>query len=379
MKKSTRMLVLVVVFLMTVSMFAGCAKQPVVDADTNAPAAEEAAAEEPAAEGERLNIGFIVPTLDAQFWNNYKSFVEEGAEQLGCDVTFVNADNNADTNNKHIEDLVSMGVDGLVFVPYWASGRKAVTDTNIAGIPVMSADCFIDGIEPQDEFDNYIAFVGPNDEDSGYQMAFALFNSITPAADGKKYVGVIQGTPGTSVAINREKGFDRALAENADVEVVGRVNGNFVRDESQQAMEDLYQAHPEMQGVWCANGGTATGAMTAIKNAGKVPGKDVMVVAMDLNPENVDAVANGELLFDIGGHWLQGGFALVMMYDYLNGYEVPKEKANVVLDLLPLTIDKIDQFNKDFPDGVPAYDFKANSKTYNPDAESAYFEMKYSE
>ena len=246
-------------------------------------------------------------------------------------------------------------------------------------IPVIAADCFIDGIEPQDEFENYIAFVGPNDEDSGYQMAVALFNSITPAADGKKYVGVIQGTPGTSVAINREKGFDRALAENADVEVVGRVNGNFVRDESQKAMEDLYQAHPEMQGVWCANGGTATGAMTAIKNAGKVPGEDVMVVAMDLNPENVDAVANGELLFDIGGHWLQGGFALVMMYDYLNGFDVPKDKANVVLDLLPLTIDKIDQFNKDFPDGVPAYDFKAHSKTYNPDAESAYFEMKYSE
>jgi len=376
MKKSTRMLVLVVVFLMTVSMFAGCAKKPVAETDTNEPAA---VAEEPTDEGERLNIGFIVPTLDAQFWNNYKSFVEEGAEQLGCDVTFVNADNNADTNNKHIEDLVSMGVDGLVFVPYWASGRKAVTDTNLAGIPVMSADCFIDGIEPQDEFDNYIAFVGPNDEDSGYQMANALFESITPAADGKKYVGVIQGTPGTTVAINREKGFDRALAENADVEVVGRVNGNFVRDESQQAMEDLYQAHPEMQGVWCANGGTATGAMTAIKNAGKEPGKDVMVVAMDLNPENVDAVANGELLFDIGGHWLQGGFALVMMYDYLNGYEVPKDKANVVLDLLPLTIDQIDQFNKDFPDGVPAYDFRAHSKTYNPDAESAYFEMKYSD
>ncbi len=378
MKKMTRVLVLVVVLMMTVSMFAACAKEPVAVSDETEQMTDETAAES-AAEGERLNIGFIVPTLDAQFWNNYKSFVEEGAKQLGCDVTFVNADNNADTNNKHIEDLVSMGVDGLVFVPYWASGRKAVTDTNIAGIPVIAADCFIDGIEPQDEFENYIAFVGPNDEDSGYQMAVALFNSITPAADGKKYVGVIQGTPGTSVAINREKGFDRALAENADVEVVGRVNGNFVRDESQKAMEDLYQAHPEMQGVWCANGGTATGAMTAIKNAGKVPGEDVMVVAMDLNPENVDAVANGELLFDIGGHWLQGGFALVMMYDYLNGFDVPKDKANVVLDLLPLTIDKIDQFNKDFPDGVPAYDFKAHSKTYNPDAESAYFEMKYSE
>lgn len=77
--------------------------------------------------------------------------------------------------------------------------------------------------------------------------------------------------------------------------------------------------------------------MAALRNAGKVPGKDVLVVAMDLNPENVDAVEAGELLFDIGGHWLQGGFALVLMYDYLNGLGVPAEEANVKLSLLPLT------------------------------------------
>jgi ABC-type sugar transport system substrate-binding protein len=143
-------------------------------------------------------------------------------------------------------------------------------------------------------------------------------------------------------------------------------------------MEDLYQAHPEMKGVWAANGGTATGVITALKNAGKVPGKDVVVVGMDLNPENVEAVANGELLFDIGGHWLQGGFALTMMFDHLNGIPIPAENKNVVLTLLPLTKDKIDQFNKDFPDGIPAFDFKAHSKFYTPDAQQAFFEMKYS-
>ena len=62
-----------------------------------------------------------------------------------------------------------------------------------------------------------------------------------------------------------------------------------------------------------------------------------MVVAMDLNPENVDAVKNGDLLFDIGGHWLQGGFALVMLYDEIKGKPVPKDQDNVKLKLLPLT------------------------------------------
>jgi ABC-type sugar transport system substrate-binding protein len=103
------------------------------------------------------------------------------------------------------------------------------------------------------------------------------------------------------------------LKENKDVRLAGSVNGNFVRDTSQTAFESLYQGNPDIKGVWAANGGTATGVMAALKNAGKKPGKDVLVVAMDLNPENVDAIESGELLFDIGGHWLQGGFALLAL------------------------------------------------------------------
>jgi ABC-type sugar transport system substrate-binding protein len=209
-------------------------------------------------------------------------------------------------------------------------------------------------------------------------MAEALFAAIEPSEDGKKYIAVVNGTAGTSVAIDRRAGLQDALDANPDIVVVGEVDGNFVRDTSQTVFESLWQGNPNVQGVWAANGGTATGVMAAITNAGKKPGEDIVVVAMDLNPENVDAVEKGELLFDIGGHWLQGGFALVMLYDHLNGHGIPAEVANVKLDLLPLTQDRVAQFRSDFPNGVPVYDFKARSKTYNPDAETAVFEMKYS-
>lgn len=143
------------------------------------------------------------------------------------------------------------------------------------------------------------------------------------------------------------------------------------------AFESLYQANPSIKGVWAANGGTATGVMTAIRNAGKVPGEDILVVAMDLNPENVVAVKDGSLLFDIGGHWLQGGFALVVMYDYLNGNKITADKANVKLDLLPLTQDVVPLFEAKYPNGVPEYDFKLHSRTYTPDGPFAAIELKY--
>lgn len=325
----------------------------------------------------QLTIGSIVPTLSAQFWNRYVDFMQTGAEELGIELITLNADNSPDAMAQHIEDLVSRGVDGLIFVPYWSTGRKGLTDAGRAGIPVILTDVYMEDVDPQTAFDNYLAFVGPSDEEAGYQMGKVLFEATAADADGNTYIGVINGTPGTSVAIDRRAGLERALSEHPEVVVVDEVNGNFVRDTSQAAMEDLYQAHPEIGGVWCANGGTATGAMTALKNAGVQPGEDVMVVAMDLNPENVTAIERGELLFDIGGHWLQGGFALVMMYDYLNGVAVPADAANVKLDLLPLTESLMPYFTAQFPGGVPEYDFSARSRAINTAAGDYIFELAY--
>lgn len=326
----------------------------------------------------RLKIGAIVPTLDAQFWNNYVTFMKRGANELGVDLVVLNCDNKADQLPKFIEDLVSMKVDGMIVVPYWAGDRKALRDSKAASIPLIFTDCY-SAVEPQSpQFPSYISFIGPSDKKAGYLMAKKLLDSMTPDANGKKVIGWVEGTPGTTVAIDRNAGIEEALLEYPEAVVAGKVNGNFVRDESQTAFESLYEAHHEIQGVWCANGGTATGVMTALKNAGKAPGKDVLVVAMDLNPENVKAVKNGELLFDIGGHWLQGGFALIIMYDWLNGIKIPASQASIKMDLLPLTTDKVSAFGSKYPNGAPRlFSFKQSSKVFNPKADYSDFKVSY--
>ncbi len=61
-------------------------------------------------------------------------------------------------------------------------------------------------------------------------MAEALFAAMTPNANGKKVIGVVNGTAGTSVAIDRRKGLEDALKKHPEVVVAGEVDGNFVRD-----------------------------------------------------------------------------------------------------------------------------------------------------
>src|SRR6185437_16372535 len=133
----------------------------------------------------------------------------------------------------------------------------------------------------ESEIPNYIAFVGPGDKDAGYHMGKALLAALKPGPDGKKVIGVVNGTPGTSVAIDRRKGLAQAIEEEgADkVTIAGEVQGNFTRDEAMTAFQSLYQGHPEIKSVFSANDPMAMGVIAALERAGKKPGKDVISTA----------------------------------------------------------------------------------------------------
>lgn len=333
------------------------------------------AAEEP-------TVGIIVPTLDSEFWNRYVAFTKTGADQLGVKLIVLNADNKPDNMIQFTQDLVARHVDGIISVGYWSSAPPTIALAQRAGIPVVIADSYPDFLPQSPKTPNYIAFVGPSDLDAGYHMGKALLDALPPGPDGKKVIGVVNGTPGTSVAIDRRKGLTQAIQEEgADkVTIAGEVQGNFTRDEAMTAFQSLYQGHPEIKGVFSANDPMAMGVIAALERMGKTPGKDVLISGMDLNGSNVEAMKAGKQLFSIGGHWLQGGIGLLVMYDYLHGFKVPADQANIKLKLLPMTRADVPRFERDFPGGQPNYDFKAHSKVYNKDAPlSPAFEVHYSQ
>ncbi len=341
-----------------------------------------------AAHADEVKDGFtfamLVPTMNHEYFENCKEFAESVAAELNCEVITYSADNNADKMNQNVEDAIAAGVDAVLIDPYYSSGMKCAEMCEAAGIPMVAFDSDIEEFGPQEDYSMYISFIGPDDADAGYNMAVNLFENATPDEDGTLYVGAVLGTPGTAVAINREKGFDQALEEYTTekgmaIEVTGKVNGDFAAETSMPACEDLIQASEKLNGIWCANGGTCTGVLAACKNQGLTPGEDITIVCMDLNSSNIEAVDAGEVQFDIGGHWLVGGYAVIQAFDYLNGYSIDTPKS--VLKLLPITKDTIDKFYRDFPDNIPAnFDVAAASQALGSgDPNYAAFEFKFSD
>ncbi|MCB7305905.1 substrate-binding domain-containing protein [Bariatricus massiliensis] len=321
---------------------------------------------------EDLHFGMILPSLGHEFWNNCLTLSEQVADQLGVKITTYNCEDSSDKCAEYIETACNSGIDGLIFVAYFDMGPKCLETAKAADIPVIVIDAYIPEIAPGEQgYDNYLAFIGPSDEESGYQMACALFDGMEANADGEKVVGVVNGTAGSTVAVDRRAGFEKAYKEytgkGEKITIAGEVTGDFVRDKSQEVTESLLQGNPDIKGIWAANGGTGTGVLAAVQSLGYVPGEDIKIVCMDLNEENVMSVKDGKMLFDVGGHWLQGAFAVTMMYDYLNGFDLPADR-NVKLTPIPVFQDDVDDFLSVFVDFLPPYDAEEYSRTYNPDA-----------
>ena len=93
------------------------------------------------AEEKPITIGLAVANLQADFFNQIKQSVEREAKAKGIKVITVDAKGDAATQVSQIQDLITRGVDALIYIPAGATAAgvpvKAAKD---AKIPVVAVD-----------------------------------------------------------------------------------------------------------------------------------------------------------------------------------------------------------------------------------------------
>lgn len=105
----------------------------------------------------------------------------------------------------------------------------------------------------------------------------------------------MSGTTGSDPQIGRTKGFDEVVNANPNMKIVFDQTGNFTRAEGQAVMEAALKAVDKIDVLWCENDDMALGAIEAIKAAGKVPGKDIVIVGCDAVKAAFKAIVDGEM------------------------------------------------------------------------------------
>lgn len=273
MKDLKKMLALSLVVFLAVGVLVGCGAS-----QETAPEEEQETAGDVESKGK---IGLVISTLNNPFFVTLKEGVEEKAEELGYELIVLDSQDESSKELSNVEDALEQGVDVLLINPVDSDAvANAVKLANDKDIPVIT----LDRSASEGEVATHIA----SDNVAGGKMAAEF---IIDKLDGKGKIVQLQGIPGASAARDRGKGFEEAI-KDTDFELIASQPADFDRQKGMSVMENILQAHPEIDAVFCQNDEMALGAIQAIEAAER---DGILVVGFDATDDAVEAVDEGKL------------------------------------------------------------------------------------
>lgn len=212
------------------------------------------------------------------------------AEERGYQLQFSDAQQRQENQIAAIRSFVAQGVDAILLAPVVATGWDSVLqEAQEAEIPVVLLDRMVDS-DPS----LYLTAVGSNLVHEGEVAGQWLVDEV---AGEECRIVELQGTTGSSPAIDRKQGFEQAIAAHDNLEIVRSQTGDFTRSLGKEVMESFLQAENggrDICALYAHNDDMAVGAIQAIKEAGLQPGEDILVVSIDAVPDIFRAMADGE-------------------------------------------------------------------------------------
>ncbi len=244
--------------------------------------------------------------------------MKDEAAKHGFKITITDANNDQSKQIQDIKGLIAQRPDALFIAPITEQLANVVRDAGRAKIPVFLLDRDVDHkiAKPGSEF---VTVIQSDFVQEGKRAAVAMAR----ATGGKAKIIELEGTTGSSPAIDRKKGFDTAIKDCADMEVIVSQSADFTRAKGQSVAETLLQSHPDATAIYAHNDEMALGAIAAIKSIGKQPGKDIQVVSIDGEKDGLKAVAAGEMYATVECSPRFGPKAFETMMSYAEGKKVP--------------------------------------------------------
>ncbi len=216
-----------------------------------------------------------------------------------------------------VEDLVARRVDALLVAPRDYDGLEPGLEAAArAHIPVVLIDREAAGIPGRD----YVTFLGSDFEAQGQRAAVWL----TQKVGGTASIIEISGTPGSSVARDRARGFRLGLSGHPGMNILGTQTAEFTRATALRVMENILQGRGrDLTAVYAHNDEMALGAIQALRSAGRHPGHGVTVVSIDGERLALEAILRGELGATIESNPRFGPLAFATLDQIRAGQPVP--------------------------------------------------------
>jgi len=247
-----------------------------------------------------------------------KSLRDEAAKR-GAQLVVTDAQGQTAKQVSDVEDLIARRVDIILLAPREFEGlAPALQAASRAKIPVILVDRAARGTAGRD----YITLLASNFIEQGQRAAAWL----ATATNGQAQIVELTGTPGSSVAADRAKGFRDGIATYSGMTILASQTGNFTRAQGERVMQNIAQSlGSRITAVYAHNDEMALGAIQALKAAGRKPGQDVIVVSVDGQRAALEAIIAGELGATVESNPRFGPLAFDTIEKYLRREQIPPQ------------------------------------------------------
>jgi ABC-type sugar transport system substrate-binding protein len=275
-----------------------------------------------------MKIGVSVAYLSVPFYANFKTGLEDGAKRFGFEYDLREGGGGDLAKEVAVlQDFIAAKVNLILLTPSGEGIIPTIKQVNDAGIPVIEVN---NRAGFQSGKADVVTYVGADDVDFGRLQGKLLIDTM---AGKPAKIGYEQGISGTSPQILRGQGFEEAIKDHPELEVVARVTNDFDPNKALAVTQDLLTRFPKGQlDVIVMQGPDGVPSAEFARQNGR---EEVLFILGDYPADVRQAIIDGYILGTINQDPYPQAFqGMHMAWLYLNGREseIPKP------DFLPLPI-----------------------------------------
>ena len=256
------------------AMAAGCSKSP------------QAAKDKP------IVLGFSQIGAESEWRTANTNSIKSAARQAGIQLKFSDAQQKQENQIKALRSFIAQRVDVIAFSPVVETGWETVLrEAKAARIPVILTDRAVDVTDET----LYVTFMGSDFVEEGRKAGRWLLDN-TRDRTGDINIVELQGTVGSAPANDRKRGFQEIIGADARYRIIRSQTGDFTRAKGKEVMEAFLKAEGDrIHVLYAHNDDMAIGAIQAIEEAGRKPGKDILIISIDAVRGAFEAMIAGKL------------------------------------------------------------------------------------
>lgn len=328
-----------------------------------------------------IKATFLLPSSvdEHPFWDQYVTFMQAAADDLDIDLEILGSEHRFDVQEK-AKELIERPAkpDYLLYIYHTRHTLDLLPLLEAAGIKSIISNTDITKSErrivgwPRERFKHWIGHIFPDEARASRMLTDKLiatgFELGLTDNDGILHLVGIGGINDTTAAVHRKRGFTQAIGTTPKAVLDRYTWTNWDRKKAKAKAKRLLEYYPEARVYWGVHDDTALGILDAASELGFTPGHNFLTGSIDWTQGGIAAVEDGRILASVGGHFMEGAWTLIMLYDYHNGHDFADPSPTIKSEMRLLDAESFDTY---LPVLARAnwgrIDFRRFTRTHNPE------------